>query len=156
MTALILAYPLKLPQDVTLRQRLDTLRELAIRACQRLLETLWSDQWIDTLVASRKKKAYKVINEQRVILTTPNEGIVYLPSRIRRCIAEQVGRILRSQTTRKNCYYDVLRVVHITGVAGQLDTLVRRVGLTLAMFDGKYYRWAMIRQTLRLLRRYHY
>jgi len=147
MTALTQVYPLKLPQDATLRGRLDNLRDLVTRASQRLLETLWSDQWIDTLAASRKKKAYKVINEQRVSLTTTKGGAVYLPSRIRRCIAEQVGRILRSQATRKNCYYDVLRVVQITGVAGKLDTLVRRVALTLAMFDGKYYRWAMIRQT---------
>jgi hypothetical protein len=81
---------------------------------------------------------------------------VYLPSRIRRCIAEQVGRILRSQAIRKQCYYEVLRVVQLTGVAGNLNTLVRTVALTLANFEGKYYRWALIRQTLRMFRRYYY
>jgi len=81
---------------------------------------------------------------------------VYLPSRIKRGIAEQVGRILRSQALRKQCYYDVLRIVQLTGVEGQLDTLVRTVALTLANFEGKYYRWALIRQTLRMFRRYYY
>ena len=156
MTVLTQAYPLKIPQDATLRGRLDTLRDLVSRACKQLLETLWSDQWIDTLAASRKKKAYKVINEQRVSLTTKTGTAVYLPSRIRRCIAEQVGRILRSQAIHKNCYYDVLQVAELTGVAGNLDTLVRRVALTLANFKGIYYRWALIRQTLRMFRRYYY
>jgi len=67
-----------------------------------------------------------------------------------------VGRILRSQAIRKQCYFDVLRIVQLTGVTGNLDTLVRTVGLTLANFEGKYYRWALIRQTLRMFRRYYY
>jgi IS605 OrfB family transposase len=46
--------------------------------------------------------------------------------------------------------------VQITGVAGNLDKLVRIVALTLANFEGKFYRWALIRQTLRMFRRYHY
>jgi hypothetical protein len=116
MTALTQAYPLKLPQGATLRHQLDMLRELVMQAAQKLLTELWSDHWIDRLAASRKKKAYKVIDERRVSVTTPKGTAVYLPSRIRRCIAEQVGRILRSQAKRKDCYYDVLRVVQTTGV----------------------------------------
>jgi len=158
MTSLTHAYPLKLPQDITLHHQLDMLREIVMHAAQKLLAELWSDHWIDTLAAKHKQKnkAYKVINEQRVSLTIPPGRVVYLPSRIRRCIAELVGRILRSQFIRKQCYYDVLRIVQITGVAGNLDKLVRTVALTLANFDGKYYRWALIRQTLRMFRRYYY
>ena len=160
MTSLTLSYPLKLPQDTTLRHQLDILRDLVMHAAQKLLTELWSDHWIDTLASRRKqkktKKAYKVINEQRVSLTSSNGGMMYLPSRIRRGIAEQVGRILRSQATRKQCYYDVLRIVQLTGVEGNLDSLVRTVALTLANFEGKYYRWALIRQTLRMFRRYYY
>ena len=164
MTSLTQAYPLKLPQDTALRTPLDWLRDLVTLAAQQLLATLWSDQWIDALATSpkqkkkkkRQKKAYKVINEQRVNLTTFNGDEIYLPSRIRRCIAEQVGRILRSQAIRKQCYYDVLRIVQISGVEGNLDSLVRTVALTLANFEGKYYRWALIRQTLRMFRRYYY
>ena len=134
------------------------LRDLVMHAAQKLLTELWYDHWIDALASTRKqkKKAYKVINEKRVSLTTSHGRGMYLPSRIRRCIAEQVGRIIRSQATRKQCYYDVLRIVQITGVAGNLDKLVRTVALTLADFEGKYYRWALIRQTLRMFRRYYY
>ncbi len=133
MTSLMRAYPLKLPQHTCLRHQLDMLRDLVMHAAQKLLTELWSDHWIDTLASTRKqkkKKAYKVIDEKRVSLTTSHGRIVYLPSRIRRCIAEQVGRILRSQATRKQCYYDVLRVVQLTGVEGKLDSLVRTVALT--------------------------
>ncbi len=159
MTSLMQAYPLKIPQDATLRKQLDDLRDLVTQASQQLLTELWSDHWIDTLAITtqkKQKKAYKVINEKRVSLTTSHGCVVYLPSRIRRCIAEQVGRILRSQVTRKDCYYDVLRIVQLTGVEGNLDKLVRTVALTLANFEGKFYRWALIRQTLRLFRRYYY
>jgi putative transposase len=155
MTSLTQTYPLKLPQETTLRHQLDILRDLALHAAQLLLEALWSDHWIDTLASIRKKKAYKVINEQQVSLKL-NERVVYLPSRLRQCIAEQVGRILRSQAIRKQCYYDVLRVVQLTGVEGNLDSLVRTVALTLANFEGKYYRWALIRQTMRMFRRCYY
>jgi putative transposase len=158
MTSLTQAYPLILPQDTSLRHQLDMLRELVMQAAQQLLAELWSDHWIDMLASTRtkKNKAYTVINEQRVSLTTSHGRTVYLPSRIRRCIAELVGRILRSQATRKQCYYDVLQIVQLTGVASKLDSLVRTVALTLANFQGKFYRWALIRQTLRLLRRYYY
>jgi IS605 OrfB family transposase len=158
MTSLTHTYPLKLPQDTSLRHQLDMLREIVMHAAQKLLAELWSDQWIDTLASKRthQKKPYKVINEQRVSLTTSHGCTVYLPSRIRRCIAEVVGRILRSQATRKQCYYDVLRILQITGVEGNLDSLVRTVALTLANFNGTYYRWALIRQTLRMFRRYYY
>jgi len=124
MTTVTQSYPLKLPQETTLRQQLDMLRDLALQAAQKLLEELWSDHWIDTLDTTRKKKAYVVINEKRGSLTLQGR-VVYLPSRIRRGIAEQVGRILRSQAIRKQCYFDVLRIVQHTGVEGKLDTLVR-------------------------------
>jgi IS605 OrfB family transposase len=162
MTALTLTYHLKLPQDTTLRTQLDWLREVVTSAAQHLLAELWSDHWIDMLATTSQKKtktptkAYKVVNEQRVSVTTSTGHVMYLPSRLRRCIAELVGRILRSQAIRKQCYYDVVRVVQLTGVEGPLDRLVRRVAFTLANFEGRYYRWALIRQTLRTLRRYYY
>ncbi len=154
MTSVTQTYPLKLPQDLQLRQRVDWLLELNAHAGQQLLEALWMEEWLDLLNAS-SKKAYKVIGEQQVQLTI-NKQQIYLPSRIRRSIAEQVGRILRSQADRKNCYYDVLQIVQGTGVEGNLDSLVRTVGLTLSRLYGKYYRWALIRQTLRTFRRYYY
>ena len=148
------SYPLKLPQQGELRVQLDYLKELALQAGQQLLERLWSEEWLEILSESTKK-AYKVINEQQVQLIHQGQPL-YLPSRIRRCIAEWVGRILRSQAERMRCYSDVLRIVQITGVEGSLDSLVRIVAQTLVNFEGKYYRRALIRQTLRTFRGYYY
>ncbi|MFQ5980527.1 MAG: hypothetical protein ACE5OZ_20510 [Candidatus Heimdallarchaeota archaeon] len=148
------SYPLKLPQETQLRQRVDWLQELGMQAAQQLLERLWTDSWLETLVAS-EQKAYKVIGEHQVHLRVNGQPL-YLPSRIRRAIAEQVGRILRSQATRQKCYCAVLKIVQQVGVEGPLDSLVKIVGLTLAKFHGKYYRWAVIRQILRAFRRYYY
>jgi len=154
MTVITQAYPLKLPQKGVLRQHIDYLKELSMDAGQQLLEKLWTKKWIEVL-QDEKKKAYKVIGEQQVVLSKEGEQL-YLPSRIRRCITERVGRILRSQGKRKACYEDILRVVQTTGVEGNLDTLVKTVALSLIQFEGKYYRWALIRQVLRTFRRYHY
>ncbi len=154
MTVITQAYPLKLPQKEVLRQRLDLLRKLSLEAGQQLLEKLWTEEWIEGL-QDKKKKAYKVIGEQQVVLSKEGQQL-YLPSRIRRCITEWVGRILRSQGKRKDCYEDVLRIVQTTGVEGNLDILVKTVALSLIQFEGKYYRWALIRQVLRTFRRYHY
>ncbi|MFQ5980363.1 MAG: RNA-guided endonuclease InsQ/TnpB family protein [Candidatus Heimdallarchaeota archaeon] len=154
MTSVVQSYPLKLPQTPQLRKQVDWLQDLSTPAAQQLLEVLWTEDWLGRLDESQKK-AYKVIGERQVRLSINGEPI-YLPSRIRRCIAEQVGRILHSQSKRMNCYYDVIKLVQVTGVEGKLDSLVRTVGLTLSQFHGKYYRWALIRQTLRTLRRYYY
>ena len=80
---------------------------------------------------------------------------IYFPSRIRRGIAERVGRILRSQHDRKECFYHCLQVGKQVGLAGHLNTLVKKVARTLQMIHGHYYRYALIRQTLRLLRCLH-
>ncbi len=154
MTQTTQSYPLKLPQQGELRQQLDYLKELTLQAGQQLLERLWSEKWLETLGASTKK-AYKVIGEHQVQMTHQGQQL-FLPSRIRRCIAEQVGRILRSQAVRHNCYSDVLRIVQTTGVEGKLDRLVKIIALTLVNFEGKYYRRALIRQTLRTFRRYYH
>jgi hypothetical protein len=154
MTVITQAYPFKLPQKGILQQHIDHLKELSMEAGKQLLEKLWTEKWIEVL-QDKKKKAYKVIGEQQVVLRKEGRQL-YLLSRIRRGITERVGRILRSQGKRKSCYEDVLRVVQTTGVEGNLDTLVKTVALSLIQFEGKYYRWALIRQVLRTFRRYHY
>jgi IS605 OrfB family transposase len=154
MPSITQTYPLKLPQDHQFQQRIDWLLEFNAQAGEQLLKQLWTEEWLDLLNAT-SEKAYKVIGDHQVQLTR-NKQQLYLPSRIRRCIAEQVGRILRSQADRKNCYYDVLKIVQFTGVEGNLDLLVRTVGLTLSRLYGKYYRWVLIRQTLRTFRRYYF
>ncbi len=98
MPSVTQSYPLKLPQDPQFRQRIDWLLELNAHAGQQLLERLWTEEWLD-LLNTTPKKAYKVIDEQQVQLIR-NKQQIYLLSRIRRSIAEQVGRILRSQRAR--------------------------------------------------------
>jgi IS605 OrfB family transposase len=147
-------YSFKLPQEPQFGQQLEEFRALGTQASQQLLERLWTDDWLETIAASRKK-AYVVIGDHQVQLTVQDQPI-YLPSRIRRGIAEQVGRILRSQARRMHCYYDILQVIQQTGVEGNLNSLVKAVGLTLARLSGKYYRWAVIRQILRTIRRHYY
>ncbi|MFW9914848.1 MAG: RNA-guided endonuclease InsQ/TnpB family protein [Candidatus Thorarchaeota archaeon] len=148
------SYPLKIPQTPELSSKLQLFQELTHQVSQELLELLWAEPWLDALATS-SLKAYKVIDEKTVLQTSRGQQ-VYLPSRIRRGIAEQVGRILRSQAKRRDCYNDVLQVVQDTGVEGNLDNLVKIVAVTLIQFFGKFYRRAMIRQHLRTLRRYYY
>ena len=95
MTVITQSYPFKLPQKGVLRQYIDHLKELSMDAGHQLLEHLWTEEWIEVL-QNEKKKAYKVIGEQQVVLSKEGQQL-YLPSRIRRCITERVGRILRSQ-----------------------------------------------------------
>jgi IS605 OrfB family transposase len=128
--------------------------DLITRASDNLLADLWTEAWIERLGTS-KRKAYKVVNEKQVQLEIGGSA-VYLPSRIRRGIAEQVGRVLRSQYERKCCFEDVREVIESTGLTGNLDSLVMQVAWTLQVFRGKYYRWQLIRQTLRMMRKFHY
>jgi IS605 OrfB family transposase len=162
LTRITQAYSLKIPQENQLLAHVDILYKLAKHSSQLLLERLWSEEWLDRLDSENnpnkitRKKAYKIIGEKLVSNFSPTGDPLYLPSRIKRCIAEQVGRILRSQTLRRNCYYAVLRLCQQTGVEGNLDRLVRIIAQTLVRLEGKYYRRAMIRQVLRTFRRYHY
>ena len=156
MTIITQVYPIKLPQEDKLRERVDYLKQITMEAGQQLLERLWSEGWLDIITSDdREKKVYKIIGEHQTTLTKEGK-LVYLPSRIRRCITERVGRIIRSQAVRRQCYEDVIRVAQITGMEGNLDQLVKTVAYTLIFFEGKYYRWALIRQTMRTLRRYYY
>ena len=134
---------------------MDNLYELGKYSSQLLLERLWSEEWLDILDTSntssqtKKKKVFTIVGEKQVQLYSSNNQSIYLPSRIRRCIAEQVGRILRSQVIRRKCYYDVLRLVQQVGIEGNLDRLVQIIAQTLVIVEGKYYRRALIRQILR-------
>lgn len=155
MSSAVQSYAFKTGDSLAVQEGLQRLLELTAEASTSLLDNLWSNWWIDELGTSNLK-AYKVIGEKEVQLTVQDQGMsvtVYLPSRIRRGIAEVVGRVLRSQHERKCCFEDVREVLLLTGPGGNLDQLVRSVARTLQVFRGKYYRWQLIRQTLRLCRR---
>ena len=148
------AYAFKTSTQAELRTGLDRLLGLSKEAGQQLLNSLWSEDWIQRLGKS-KGIAYKSIGEDNVGLV--KEGIVlYLPSRIRRGIAEQVGRTLRSQYERLQCFEDVKTIVLDIGLEGRLHELTRQVDWTLQCLYGKHYEWILIHQTLQLLRRWYF
>ena len=148
------AYTFKTSSQPGLCTGLGRLLELSKEAGQQLLDFLWSEDWIQRLGTS-KGTAYKLIDEDNVGLV--KEGIVlYLPSRIRRGIAEQVGRTLRSQYERLQCFEDVRVIVLTSGLEGRLNTLTRQVDWTLQFLYGKHYEWVLVRQTLQLLRRWYF
>ncbi|MHA2298899.1 MAG: RNA-guided endonuclease InsQ/TnpB family protein [Candidatus Hodarchaeales archaeon] len=150
----IQSYFFKTGNNNNLKSGLKHFLDLITRATDSLLTDLWTEAWVECLGTSRRK-AYKVVDEKQVKLEIDG-STVYLPSRIRRGIAEQVGRVLRSQYERKCCFEDVHEVIEFTGLTGNLDNLVRQVARTLHVFHGKYYRWQLIRQTLRMMRKLHY
>ena len=103
------AYTFKTSSQPGLCTGLGRLLELSKEAGQQLLAFFWSEDWIRRLGTS-EGTAYKIIDEVNVGLV--KEGIIlYLPSRIRRGIAEQVGRTLRSQYERLQCFEDVRTIV---------------------------------------------
>ena len=112
------SYRFKLPQD---RRRFEWFRALTAQAAEELLEGLWSDDWL-TKLGTSKLKAYKVIDEARVQLAGS-----YLPSRVRRGIAERVGRIIRGQYKRMQCYYDCLQLCRWMGFQTKDRTLTAGV-----------------------------
>jgi len=150
----IQSYFFKTGNNSSLKSGLKYFLDLIASATSTLLTDLWTEAWIERLGTTRRK-AYKVVNEKQVKLEL-NGSTVYLPSRIRRGVAEQVGRVLRSQYERKCCFEDVREVIESTGLTGNLDSLVRQIARTLQVFHGKYYRWQLIRQTLRMMRKLHY
>ena len=85
-----------------------------------------------------------------------NSQTVYFPSRFRRGVAERVGRILRSQQARKDCFYSCLKITAQLGLEGNLNRLTKQVALSLNLLQGRFWRYALIRQTLRLLRRWYF
>lgn len=129
-------------------------QELVQLSAQQLLHQLWTDEWIEKLCNS-SNKAYKVIDEEQVKLQLESQT-VYLPSRFRRGVAERVGRILRSQQARKDCFYSCLKVTTQLSLEGNLNRLTKQVALSLQLTQGRFWRHALIRQTLRLLRRWYF
>ena len=127
------------------------LLSIAEDAAQPLLEAYWSDEVIEQFGRS-KKKAFKLTPEKEVGVIRSGM-LLYLPSRIKRCITEWVGRTIRSQYIRKHCFEDVRVVVAVTGLEESINILIRKVHWTLRHLYGKYYKWTMLRQTLRMLRR---
>ena len=146
----IKSYQFKLPRD----ERLNWFQELTTKAAQKLLRELWSEEWL-TKLGKSNLKAYKVINEAQMVL--PN---VYLPSRVRRGGAEWVGRLLRSQYKRMNCYYDCLEIVNWLGIEtkdSKLLVIIMQHYRTESK-NGKTcskYKKVMVKQTIAMIKNWY-
>ncbi|MGC9778714.1 MAG: hypothetical protein HZR80_05685 [Candidatus Heimdallarchaeota archaeon] len=129
-------------------------KQLIQEASHELLEKVWTEDWVDKL-GINNKKAYKVINEAQVQLEREGQ-LVYLPSRIRRGIAERVGRILRGQYKRMNCYFDCLKTIEQIGIDAPEAKLVKIVQQTFRTKNNyPTYKKIMAQQTIRMLKNWY-
>jgi len=140
------SYQFKLPHD----ERLNWFQTLTTKAAQKLLQELWSEDWIEKLGESGLK-AYKIINEEQV----KREGS-YLPSRIRRGIAEWVGRIIRGQDKRYQCFLDCLEIISWLGPEtneNKLIAVVMQHCRTISKNEKTYskYKKVMVKQTIAMI-----
>jgi len=110
---LCLSYTLPAPESWTsyLRQ----FEEFVVDVANYFLSAVWDEQVIDEIHAyglrkngNHSKPAYKFFEQKKLL--PDDEWWKELPSRFRRGIMEKVGRTLRSQKERKDCFYDVLPV----------------------------------------------
>ena len=150
--AMIQSYQFKISNNIAMCEDVQRLLDIAEEAAQPLLDSLWSEQWVDRLGQSAGK-TYKFIPEGSIVVVRAGM-VLYIPDRVQRCISEWVGRTLRSQYERKECFEDVRGVLEIIGVRGNLNTLIRKVNWTLKALYNKYYNWSLLRQTLRMIRRW--
>ncbi len=129
-------------------------KQLIQEASHELLEKVWTEDWVDKL-GINNKKAYKVINEAQVQLEREGQ-LVYLPSRIRRGIAERVGRILQGQYKRMNCYFDCLKTIEQIGIDAHEAKLVKIVQQTFRTKNNyPTYKKIMAQQTIRMLKNWY-
>ena len=135
--AMMQSYKFKLSTNSAICEDVQQLLDIAEEAAQPLLEYLWSEEWIDRLGQS-KGKTYKLIPKGTINVVRAGM-ILYIPDRVQRCIGEWVGRTLRSQYMRKECFENVRRTLEIIGVEGNLNTLIRKINWTLKTFCNKYY-----------------
>ncbi len=141
------SYQFKLQRN----NQLNWFQALTTNAAEKLLEELWSVEWL-TKLGNSNLKAYKVINEAQAQL----EGI-YLPSRVRRGVAEWVGRIIRGQYKRYRCYQDCIEIVNWLGgetKESKLIAVVMQHCRTIGKNGKTYtkYKKIMVQQTLAMIK----
>lgn len=146
------AYPLKIPANERIWNGISILSRLTKEAAQDLIDQHWTYEWIHKLESS-SLKAYKILGEEKVQLV--KEGrILYVPSRIRRSIAEWAGRTLRSQSSRIKCFEHIKVVLQDIDSNQKLDNLVPQIFYSIRLRFGVYYKYQLIRQLLRMIKRW--
>ncbi|MBN1328521.1 MAG: transposase [Candidatus Heimdallarchaeota archaeon] len=133
---------------------LENFKELIDEATKQTLEKLWTEEWIEKL-GRTTTKAHNIVTAGRVV--SEQEGKkVYLPSRVRMCIAERVGRILRSQYRRMRCYYDCLSIMEIVGIEESETKLRRLIAQSIRDYNHNgYYKKVLLLHTIRMIKNWH-
>ncbi len=152
-SAVARSYVFRQRHNLMLQTGISRLFNLVQPATEQLLERIWSNTYLELLGANSGIKAYKYIPESEIHLSL-EEQPVYFPSRIRRCIAEAAGEIIRSQYKRKQCFEVVREVIQSINLKQDLTTLVQQVAYTLEKFYNQKFKWNMIRQILQMIRRW--
>ncbi len=140
------SYQFKLPTD----ERLTWFLELTTKTAKKLLEEIWLEESI-TKLGTSELKAYKVINEAQISL----EGI-YFPSRVRRGATEWIGRIIRGQYKRYQCFYNCLEIINWLGPEtneNKLLSVVMQHCRTISKNGKTYpkYKKVMVEQTIAMI-----
>jgi len=150
MSTLYKTYPLKIVLHEE-QERLGYFKQLVEEATKQLMKKLWSEEWI-TKLGTTKAQAHSIVKSTNVELLINGEAM-YLPSRVRMGIAEQVGRILRSQYKRMNCFYDCLKVIHFAGLTINERTLMKVMQQIYRNKNGfQKYRRVMVVQTISMIK----
>ena len=148
----VCSYSLKIPANKDLWKSISRFSLLTTKAAQEVLNVCWTPAWIDK-VSSSTLKSYKIIGEEQVQIVERGQ-MIYIPSRIRRGIAEWVGRTLRSQTIKKDCFNHLKVVLQDLDIKQNLDKIVPQVFYTIRLRFGMYYKYQVLRQVLRMIKRY--
>ena len=104
------------------------LQELVQQATKDLLNLNWHENIFDELMERPWIPAYKFLDLKQIVLTHEEEDI-YLPDRLRRCIAGTAGEIIRSHDKRRCCFYEVRAVLLNLDLTTHLNTLVCQINL---------------------------
>lgn len=160
-----LSYALPAPESWT--SYLRKFEELVVDVANYFLSTVWNEQIMDEihtygLVEEMRytKPAYKFFEQEKKDLLPDEEWWKDLPSRFRRGIMEKVGRLLRSQKERKDCFYDVIPIFLSHYDPGEDVKKERkwkafkRIGRHL-MDSGKYYDYNLLRQVVYQVANYY-
>ncbi|MHA1435891.1 MAG: zinc ribbon domain-containing protein [Candidatus Heimdallarchaeota archaeon] len=153
MSTLYKTYPLKLVLHEE-QERLEYFKQLVEEAMKQLMKKLWSEEWI-TKLGTTKAQAHSIVKSTNVELVINGE-VMYLPSRVRMGIAERVGRILRSQYKRMNCFYDCLKVIQFASLNINERTLMKVMQQIYRNKNGfPKYRRVMVVQTISMIKNLH-
>gem|GEM_PF-1755754 len=163
---LCLSYALPAPE--TWITNLKLFDELVAEFANEFLEKVWDEEIIDDIhayglkVENGKeyytKPAYKYFERRKLYPNDPRWK--ELPSRFRRGIMEKVGRVLRSQKERKDCFYDVLPLfpdyydLSVEDIRKRKWKAFKRIRQKL-IASGKYYDYNLLKQTVYQIANYY-